>query len=312
MKLNVDKKQRLAKMRAHSAAHLLNAELDNILKWTKQAWSYVDEDYFRFDFTTNSPLSDQQIKTIEQNINSIIHNAFDIEKKEMSFDEAIKLWAKAFFEDKYGDKVRVIMIKNWELKVENWKFISIELCWWTHANNTADLWAFKIISQEAVASWIRRITAVTWPKVAEYAIEKDEFIKSIWDKISSTEKQIPEKLDKINKELNEIKSAYEALQSQQIWVDIQELLKNVKSNKDFEIVINISTEKTLEWVWFKEITTKAKEIIWDKSFVIFNNDWNFAISWTNAKEFAKNNWIKWWWSDNFVQWRDSKVTELFN
>ena len=161
MKLSIDMDQRYAKMRAHTATHLLHAELAKIFSNTKQAWSLVDSDLLRFDFYANNLLTADQIHDIENNINQTIFKAFPVDLIETSFDEWVKLWAKAFFEEKYGNEVRVIRVHDWDQN------ISVELCGWTHVSNTRDIWAFTIVSQESVASWIKRITAYTWPKVID-------------------------------------------------------------------------------------------------------------------------------------------------
>ena len=116
MKLIVDQAQRNAKMRAHTATHLLHAELEHLFKNTKQAWSFVDEDISRFDFQTERLLTSEEIAQIEKNINLIIYQGLSVSKQEMSYNDAIKLGAKAFFEDKYGDTVRVISIKDWKIE----------------------------------------------------------------------------------------------------------------------------------------------------------------------------------------------------
>ena len=152
MKLSIDMDQRYAKMRAHTATHLLHAELAKIFPNTKQAGSLVDSDLLRFDFYADKLLTPEQIRNIENNINQTIFKAFPVDLIETSFEEWVKLWAKAFFEEKYWDEVRVIRVHDGD------KNISVELCGWTHVNNTRDIWAFTIISQEAVASANR----MTW------------------------------------------------------------------------------------------------------------------------------------------------------
>ena len=91
MKLIVEQCQRYAKMRAHTATHLLHTELANIFKTTKQAGSLVDEDHVRFDFTADRLLSPEEIHEIEKNINQIIYDSYVVEVNEMSLDEATKL-----------------------------------------------------------------------------------------------------------------------------------------------------------------------------------------------------------------------------
>ena len=191
--------QRYAKMRAHTATHLLHAELAKIFPNTKQAGSLVDEDLLRFDFYANNLLTPEQVRDIENNVNQTIFKAFPVDLIETSFEEWVKLGAKAFFEEKYWDEVRVIRVHDGD---EN---ISVELCGWTHVSNTRDIWAFTIISQEAVASWIKRITAYTWPKV----IEKLHNYEEILDWVSKTldvksYAQINEKISKYAKENSEL------------------------------------------------------------------------------------------------------------
>lgn len=89
MQIFVDPVQRYAKMRAHTATHLLHAELANIFPQTKQAGSLVDEDYLRFDFYSDTALTDKQLQDIENNINEYIKNALPVTTQEMSYDDAI-------------------------------------------------------------------------------------------------------------------------------------------------------------------------------------------------------------------------------
>ncbi|MDR0368997.1 MAG: hypothetical protein LBH96_00180 [Candidatus Peribacteria bacterium] len=155
MKLTVDEQQRYAKMRAHTATHLLHAVLTKYFPNTKQAGSLVDNDLLRFDFYADSLLTPQQLKEIEIQINHYIYEALPVRLVETSFDEAIKLGAKAFFEEKYGDSVRLIRIHSGDA------IISAELCGGTHVENTKEIGAFVLTSQEAVASGIKRLTAIT-------------------------------------------------------------------------------------------------------------------------------------------------------
>jgi len=91
MKLIVEQCQRYAKMRAHTATHLLHTELAKIFKTTKQAGSLVDEDYLRFDFNADRLLSAEEINNIENNINKMIYDSYSVEVNETSYDDAVKL-----------------------------------------------------------------------------------------------------------------------------------------------------------------------------------------------------------------------------
>ena len=304
MKLSIDMDQRYAKMRAHTATHLLHAELAKIFPDTKQAGSLVDEDLLRFDFYANNLLTSEQISDIENNINHIIYSAYPVDLIETSFDEWVKLWAKAFFEEKYWDEVRVIRVHNWD---EN---ISVELCGWTHVSNTKDIWAFTIISQEAVASWIKRITAYTWPKV----IEKLHNYEGILDWATSvldvkSYAQISEKLQKCVKENFDLQQRIESLEAS----SLRSLLQwaNSSSNEDFSRIIELPSDvnfKALGWI-VKGVFPS------DKSILLFSLEWNYIIStdWSvSAKELVKKYWLRWWWSDLMAQWKDEWVLKFKN
>ena len=304
MKLSIDMDQRYAKMRAHTATHLLHAELAKIFPDTKQAGSLVDEDLLRFDFYASNLLTAEQICVIENNINRIIYAAYPVDLIETSFDEWVKLWAKAFFEEKYWDEVRVIRVHNWD---EN---ISVELCWWTHVSNTKDIWAFTIISQEAVASGIKRITAYTWPKVIEKLHAYEEILDwatSILDVKSYA--QVNEKLQKYVKENSDLQQRVESLETSSLRWLLQS--SQAASNDDFSKIIEVPSDvnfKALQWI-VKVVFSS------EKSVLVFNWEWNYIIStdWNmSAKELVKKHWLRWWWSDFLAQWKDEWVLKFKN
>lgn len=302
MKLIVEHSQRYAKMRAHTATHLLHTELAKIFKNTKQAGSLVDEDYLRFDFNTDRLLSPEEIHEIEKIINQMIYDAYTVEVKETSYDEAIKLWAKAFFEDKYGDVVRVVRVSNHDNEM-----VSIELCWGTHVINTKDIGCFAITWQEAVASGIKRITAVTGPKVLlkihELQDTLDVTIEKLWIK---TYTQLADKLDKTLKEYDVMKSTLESLET----TIIKKVLEwsDFSSWKDLDKVFLIPAELN-----FKNVAFQAKWLFKQQNVLIFNKEGSFVLlsdTWTSAKTLAEKLGLKWWGNDSLVQWRDEKVLQF--
>ena len=336
MKLIVDPSQRFAKMRSHTATHLLHAELSKIFPNTKQAWSLVDDDLLRFDFQADRMLTVQELQKIEENINNAVYQSLHVSCDEMSLEEAQKLWAKAFFDEKYWDTVRVVSIAchpelavpRWTAVVEGykldssqrssacseWQNISIELCWWTHVQNTKDIWAFVIVNQEAVASGIKRISAYTWPKVLERLRETRNILHKVEEKLwVKAENQILDKLDKELREKEEMLSRFESINTKLIIDSLRSW--DYSSNDVFDKIINVSNNSILKDLEFKDIVFQAKWIFSDLNIIIFNNDWWFAIitskTDSSAKTIAQELWLKWWWSDNTVQWKDSKVLELF-
>jgi len=310
MKLIVDHSSRFAKMRAHTATHLLHSQLAKIFPNTKQEWSQVDNDYLRFDFSADRLLDQFEITNIEKKINQIIYLACEVTTKEMNIDDASKLGAKMFFEDKYGDTVRVVQVTNNCHCEDEWNkdvAISIEFCWWTHVSNTKDIWCFAIIWQEAVASGIKRITAFTGPKVSEKIQEVqnilDITVNKLWIKTTT---QLQDKLDKTLREYEEMQSKIESLGNQMII----NTLKNIQSisDKNFDKIIKLNSD--LE---FKNISFHAKSIFSTWNILIYNDQWNFLIlsDNKNAKELSTKTWLKWWWNENMVQGRDTRILELF-
>lgn len=309
MKLIVEECQRYAKMRAHTATHLLHTELAKIFKTTKQAGSLVDEDYLRFDFNTDRLLSPEEIHDIEKNINQIIYDSYVVEVNEMSLDAATKLWAKAFFEDKYWTTVRVVQIKNeWWMMNDEGKNISIELCGGTHVANAKDIGCFAIISQEAVASWVKRIVAVTGPKVAASMHEIQEILDTTVAKLwIKTATQLADKLDKTLKEYDEMKASVESLET----IIIKNILEwsDFSSWKDLDKIFLIPVELN-----FKNVVFQAKWIFKGQNILMYTKEWWFALladKWVSAKLLAEKLGLKWWGTDGAVQGRDEKVLELF-
>ena len=162
----IDVEKREATRRNHTAAHLLQAALRKHLgSHVEQAGQLVNSEEMRFDFTHFSALSGDELKAIEREVNEVILKGIPVETREMPIEEAKKLGAMALFGEKYGDVVRVVSAGDF----------SVELCGGTHADNTAKLGLFKIMSESSVAAGIRRITAVTGFGVLKH-IENDERI----------------------------------------------------------------------------------------------------------------------------------------
>ena len=162
----IDVEKREATRRNHTAAHLLQAALRKHLgSHVEQAGQLVNSEEMRFDFTHFSALSGDELKAIEREVNETILKGIPVETREMPIEEAKKLGAMALFGEKYGDVVRVVSAGDF----------SVELCGGTHADNTAKLGLFKIVSESSVAAGIRRITAVTGFGVLKH-IENDERI----------------------------------------------------------------------------------------------------------------------------------------
>ncbi len=148
----VDEDTRYNIMRNHTAAHLLQAALRQVLgTHVEQAGQLVTADKLRFDFTHFSAVTPEELKKVENLVNEQIFKGIDVVTKEMPVDEAKKLGAMALFGEKYGDIVRVVMVDEF----------SKEFCGGTHIENTSKIGLFRIIGENSVAAGVRRIEAVT-------------------------------------------------------------------------------------------------------------------------------------------------------
>ena len=160
----VDKKQRFRTQCNHTATHLLHQALREVLgEHVQQKGSRVSSDHLRFDFSHFSKVNIDQLSEIENFVNSRIDGKLDLEEqRNVPIDKAISNGAIALFDEKYGDTVRTVKFGN-----------SYELCGGTHVRNTSDIWQFKIKSEGAIASGIRRIEAITFDSVKEYYADKE-------------------------------------------------------------------------------------------------------------------------------------------
>ena len=148
----VDKEYRMAIARNHTATHLLQAALREVLgDHVHQAGSYQDAEITHFDFTHFSAVTPEELVKVQKIVNDKIYESMNVTVKEMPIEEAKKLGAMALFGEKYGKVVRVVDIEGW----------STEFCGGTHVQNTAQIGGFKIVSESSVAAGIRRIEAVT-------------------------------------------------------------------------------------------------------------------------------------------------------
>lgn len=171
-KFTVDKQNRLAIMRNHSCAHLLQSALREVLgEHVHQAGQLVDAERVRFDFSHFSALTAEELERVETRVNEYILDALDITMTEMPIAEAQKLGAMALFGEKYGEVVRVVKMGDGD------ETASIEFCGGTHLDNTSKIGLFKIVSENSVASGVRRIEGVTGTGVLRIFSEVNNRIK---------------------------------------------------------------------------------------------------------------------------------------
>ncbi len=197
---SIDVQRRTAIRRNHTAAHLLQAALREVLgNHVEQAGQLVNERAVRFDFTHFSAMTAEELNAVEKRVNEIILSGIEVLNYETSIEEAREKGAMALFGEKYGECVRVVEVPN----------ASIELCGGTHIQNTGKMGLFKIISENGVASGVRRIEAVTGSGVLDLL---DQYQKEIGEaaaalKCNSVQNLIP----KCRSLMEEVKTLNNAL-----------------------------------------------------------------------------------------------------
>ena len=166
--LNVNKENRAKTCRNHSATHLLQAALREVLgNDAHQAGSFQDPERTRFDFSYGQAMTKEQIDKVETIVNEMIVKDLAVVTDVMSIDEAKKTGAMALFGEKYGDSVRVVSMGDF----------SKELCGGTHVKHTGDIASFKILSESGVAAGVRRIEAITGSNVLAYYKKQEDILK---------------------------------------------------------------------------------------------------------------------------------------
>ena len=196
--MSVERDKRKATAIHHSATHLMHAALKDVLgDHVQQKGSLVDENKLRFDFSHPDPLTDEQIKAVEEIVNREALNNIGVTTTLMKLDDAIASGAEALFGEKYDDEVRVLNMGE--------DSYSVELCGGTHVERTGDIGTFIIINQSSVASGIRRIEAIAGAKALDYLLELKLSNSNLKRMLNVGENEINAKVEGIIKENKQLK-----------------------------------------------------------------------------------------------------------
>jgi alanyl-tRNA synthetase len=184
--VSIDSVRRLNIMRNHTAAHLLQGALRQVLgTHVEQAGQLVNENEVRFDFTHFNAMTGEEIAKVESIVNEFIMSATPVTMQEMPIEEAKKIGAMMLFGEKYGDVVRVVKAGD----------LSTEFCGGTHVSNSGQLGLFKITSEASVASGVRRITAVTGFNLLNVLNTNENVVKNIASNLKTSENDVENRVD---------------------------------------------------------------------------------------------------------------------
>ena len=211
VQLTVDGERRDAIRANHSATHLLHAALRNRLgDHVTQKGSMVGQDRLRFDFSHTKALTDEDIAAVEAEVNAEIRHNEPVTTRLMSPEEAIEAGAMALFGEKYGEEVRVLAMG----RIAGSRNYSVELCGGTHVNATGDIGVFRIVSESAVSSGVRRIEALTGEGARRWLVSREDTLKGTAGLLRTTPDEVEarvaaliEERRKLERELADAKRA---------------------------------------------------------------------------------------------------------
>ena len=246
--LEIDNERRERIRKNHTATHLLDRALVKVLgSHVHQAGSLVTDERLRFDFSHFEGLSEEDILKVEDLVNEAIMSVTPVVTEVMDLNDAKNSGAIGIFDDKYGDKVRVVTAGEY----------SKELCGGTHIDNTGKIGLFKILSESGIAAGTRRIEAVTGKEAVKFINEKEELLKEACGKLKCTQKEITSKIEQNLKEIKEKEKEISALKAKFAAMGLDDIIASSKEVKGINVV---SYElKDVDSDTLREVCEKVKD-----------------------------------------------------
>ncbi|MBS1192302.1 MAG: alanyl-tRNA synthetase [Nitrospirae bacterium] len=221
----VNTEERMDTVRHHTATHILHATLRSVLgEHVKQAGSLVAPDRCRFDFTHYTSLSEREKERIEELVNERIIENHPVETAEMDIDQAVATGAMALFDEKYGDRVRVVTVKD----------VSKELCGGTHAQASGDIGLFKIVSETGIAAGVRRLEILAGRRAYQTVRKEEQSLREIGQLLKASDPDVVGRVERLisqlkdaEKELDRLKHKMQASEAGAIVSDVK-VIKGVR------------------------------------------------------------------------------------
>ncbi len=224
----IDAERRALILKNHTATHLVHEALHRILgDHVRQEGSFVAPDRLRFDFRHYGPTTAAELARIERMVNEQLWRNLPVMIEDgVPYEEALARGAKAFFADKYADRVRTVTVPGFGL----------ELCGGTHVQAIGEIGLFKIASEGGVAAGIRRIEANTGPGAYDYLLREEAALQESADALKARPLELPEKVDRLTQRGGELEREIQRLRSRVAATVVEELLKKVEAVEGLRVV----------------------------------------------------------------------------
>jgi alanyl-tRNA synthetase len=240
---SVDGTRRADTARNHSGTHLLHAALRQILgAHVRQAGSLVAPERLRFDYTHVSPLSREEMRDIQDLVNSKVRGNLDVKTRETTYAQAVQEGALAFFGDKYGDRVRVVSMGE---RREHKPF-SLELCGGTHVHATGEVGPIFILGEASVGGGLRRVEAVTGRSAESLFVERTELLYNIAKRLETPVADVEGRLQSFMDEMASLRKRVAELERQSLKSEAQELLGKVQQVEGVNVLAAKTSANSVE------------------------------------------------------------------
>ncbi|OQX89767.1 MAG: hypothetical protein B6D65_01555, partial [candidate division Zixibacteria bacterium 4484_93] len=239
----IDVNRRIATARNHTATHLLQAALRELLgEHCHQSGSLVEPERLRFDFSHSKPLTDEELLEVERLVNDSILSDIPVDIYECPYEEAMEKGAMALFSEKYDEIVRVVEVPG----------VSRELCGGTHINRTGEIGMFIIISETGIASGIRRIEAITGTSALEYIQHQRNIMSEILSSLNCPKEKVLDRIESLLEQIKGLKREKEQLALTASSANITKIIENAPQVENSRLIVHRFNEMTRD-VLFKQL-----------------------------------------------------------